>query len=350
MMSKTAVIILAAGKGTRMNSKYQKILHEVGGKPMVQHVFEAAQAVSDLPPVMVVSPNEDGVPSLFGELATYVPQVEQLGTGHATQMAQEALQGNVEQVLVTYGDMPLLKQATLQQLADVRAESGAAVVMLTVMGEPTSSFGRILRNRKGAVSEICEVSEAKKRKNAQAILNTRELNVGIYCFDAAFLWEHIGSLPERKARNGNTEYYLTDMVAAAVKHKREIVAIATDDPSEALGAGTRAEMVAVEKLFRQRANERWLDAGVTIIDPDQTYIDPDVVIGQDSVIWPNSYLQGDAVIGSDCVIGPNTIVRSAEIGDRCVIEQAVIEGVTVESDTYVAPFTHVLPYEGQAEA
>ena len=349
-MLKTAVIILAAGKGTRMNSKYQKILHEVGGKPMVQHVFEASQAVSDVRPVMVVAPGEDGVPELFGDLATYVPQAERLGTGHATQMAENALRGQADQVIVTYGDMPLLKQETLQKLVDKRKESGAAVTMLTVMGEPESSFGRIVRNRAGKVTEICEVAEAKQRKNTQALLNIRELNVGIYCFDAKFLWDNIASLPQRKARNGNIEYYLTDMVAAAVKQKREVITIITDDASEALGAGTRAEMVDVERLFRQRTVQRWLAAGVTIVSPEQTYIDPDVTIGQDSVIWPNSYLQGDTVVGDDCVIGPNTIVRSAEIGDRCVIEQAVIEGVIVEPDTYVAPFTHVLPFDEQEES
>lgn len=314
---------------------------------MVQHVFEAAQSVSELPPVMVVAPDEDGVPELFGELAVYVPQAERLGTGHATQMAAGHLRGNAGQVIVTYGDMPLLKSSTLQKLADKQAESAAAVVMLTVMGEPESSFGRIIRNRKKNVTEICEVAEAKQRKNAEAILNIRELNVGIYCFDAEFLWDNIGALPEREARNGNTEYYLTDMVAIAVKKKREIITILTDDMSEALGAGTRAEMVEVERLFRQRAVQHWLNQGITIISPDQTFIDPDVSIGQDTVIWPNSYIQGDSVIGNDCVIGPNSIIRSAEIGARCVIEQAVIEGVLVESDTYVAPFTHVLPYDGQ---
>lgn len=332
-----AVVILAAGQGTRMNSKKQKILHEVGGKPMVQHAFEAATAVADLSPVMVVGPGEAGVHALLGDAADYVVQPEQLGTGHAALMARPVLQGRAAQVIVTYGDMPLLRAATLARLARVQSETHAAVVMLSVVGEPSSSFGRVVRGTDGSVAEIVEVAEARQRPNAAELLDIRELNAGVYCFDGPWLWANIGSLPIRQARSGQ-EYYLTDMVATAVAQGRKVEAIAVEDADECLGAGTRRELVDVEQAFRRRANARWLDAGVTLIDPDTTFIDQDVTIGRDTVIWPNTYIQGKSVIGCDCVLGPNTIIRSAWLEDGCQVAQAVVENTTLDAGTLVEPF------------
>ncbi len=338
-MTKIAAMILAAGKGTRMNSKRQKILHHVGGKPMVQHVYETAASVVTVPPIMIVDGEGSGVHALFGDAALYAVQAERLGTGHAVRVATEVLPPAVEQVVVLYGDMPLVLASSLTAILQQQAQSGAAIVMRTVPHDPPSSFGRILRDETGRVVEICEVAEAKRRPNADEILAIREVNPGIYCFDAAFLREHIGSLPLRQARSGQ-EYYLTDMIEVAVKHGLLVETIAAEDAVEGLGAGTRAELIAVDRAFRQRAVVAWLEQGVTIIDPDSTYIDSDARIGRDSIIWPNSYIQGDSVVGEDCVIGPNSVLRSAEIGDRCIIEQSVIEDVVIAADTIVPPFTH----------
>ncbi len=343
-MTELAVVILAAGKGTRMNSKRQKILHDVGGKPMVRHVFEAAANLSGTAPVLIVGKGETGVQELFGEAGRYVVQLERLGTGHATMVAKDALAGQSKQVIVTYGDMPLVRSETLAKLARVQADSGAAVVIMSVMGDAGSSFGRIHRTPEGAVTEIVEVAEAKRRSNAADLLAITELNAGIYCFDADFLWKNIDKLPIRQARVGQ-EYYLTDMVEIAVAQGLTVKAIATEDATESLGAGTRAELVAVERAFRDRAIAAALEGGVTIIDPASTFIDQGVVIGQDTVVWPNSYIQGDSVIGEDCVIGPNTVVRSAEIGNGCIIEQAVVEDVVIDADTWVPPFTHAAPMD-----
>ncbi len=337
-----AVVILAAGQGTRMLSKKQKILHTVGGKPMVQHAFDAATAVASIPPVMVVGNGEAGVRDLLDEQATYVTQAEQLGTGHATKMAAPVLQGKVNQVIVTYGDMPLLRSETLERLSDKQAKTNASVVLLSVMGDIESSFGRVVRDQRGHgdVLEIVEVAEARQRPNTAELLAIRELNAGVYCFDANWLWQNIDNLPVRQARNGQ-EYYLTDMVEIAVSQGRLVEAIATDDPDECLGAGTRRELVVVEKAFRRRANSRWLDRGVTIIDPDFTYIDQDVVIGRDTIIWPNAYLQGETIIGEDCKIGPNVVIRNVHIGDGCHIEQSVVENVTLAEGTRLRPFSVV---------
>jgi bifunctional UDP-N-acetylglucosamine pyrophosphorylase/glucosamine-1-phosphate N-acetyltransferase len=333
-----AVVILAAGQGTRMKSKKQKILHDVGGKPMVRHVFEAASAVADRPPVLVVGPGEDGVQALFGAAAHYVVQLEQLGTGHATMMAADLLRDQAQRVIVTYGDMPLLRAETLARLAERQQESEAAVTMLSVMGEPESSFGRVVRDDAGRVMEIVEVAAAGRRPNTAELLDIRELNAGVYCFDAGWLWANIPDLPLRQARNG-PEYYLTDMISIAVEQGRLVDAIPVEDRDECLGAGTRRELVIVEQAFRRRANRHWLENGVTLVDPGSIYIDQDVSIGQDTIIWPNTYIQGKCRIGEDCVIGPNTTLRDAQIGANCRIEGAVVENVRLENGVHVEPFT-----------
>lgn len=337
-----AVVILAAGMGTRMNSKKQKILHGVGGRPMVMHVVEAAWAVAQHPPVLVIGDlGGAALQELVGPDARYVVQTEQLGTGHAAQMAADLLRGRASQVMVTYGDMPLLRQETMVRLAERQAESGATLSMLTVDGDPSSSFGRIVRDSAGRVVEIVEVAEARQRPNGADLLAIRELNVGVYCFAADWLWAHVGQLPPRQARGGKTEYYLTDLVATAVAQGGRVETMRLDDPDESLGAGTRAELVDVEKAFRRRANRRWLAAGVTLVDPETIFIDQTVEIGRDTIIWPNTFLQGETVIGEECVIGPGAIVRDSRIGDRVRIEMAVVEGVAVADGRAVPPFSHL---------
>jgi bifunctional UDP-N-acetylglucosamine pyrophosphorylase/glucosamine-1-phosphate N-acetyltransferase len=335
-----AVVILAAGQGTRMKSKTQKILHEVGGKPMVQHVFEEAESIADLPPILVVGPGEENVGPLFGDRAAYVVQPEQLGTGHATQMAHPILSGQADQVLVTYGDMPLLRASTMQRLADEQRTTGAAIALLSVTGDPGSSFGRVIRDEKGKVLEIVEVAEAQQRSNSEELLAVTELNAGVYCFDGEWLWENINRLPKRQARSSQ-EYYLTDLVEISVDKGHDVVALTIDDADECLGAGTRSELVLVEKAFRRRANQRWLNNGVTLVEPDSVYIDQDVIIGKDTIIWPGTYIQGKSIIGQDCIIGPNTIIRQAQLGDGCIVEQAQVEYTSLAEGTRVRPFTWI---------
>lgn len=319
-----------------MDSKVQKILHQVGGKPMVTHAVDEARKLSAAVPTLVVGVGGDGVRALFGDSVNYVVQREQMGTGHAVMVAKEMLQGQSSQLIVTYADMPLLRGETMAKLAALQREQEAAVAVLSVMGDPNSSFGRIVRNAANQVTEIIEVAEAKQRPDPETYLSIPELNAGIYCFDADFLWQHIDELPLRKARKGH-EYYLTDMVAKAVEAGRTVVSYVAEDADECLGAGTRAELVAVEAAFRERANRHWLANGVTIINPSQTYIDQGVAIGQDTIIWPGSYIQGQSIIGADCIIGPNAIVRDATVGAGCRVEQAMVENVTLPDHTNVSP-------------
>ena len=339
-MSDLGVVVLAAGHGTRMKSKKNKVLHEIGGIPMVELVYGSAMAVSDLPPVVVVGPGEEEIESLLGDRAVYVEQPQQMGTGHATMMATQVLQGKTEQILVTYADMPLLRSSTMTQLAQKQEASKAAVVILTVMGDRKSTFGRIMRDSNGRVTEIVEVAEAKRRDNTQEILLNRELNAGVYCFESAWLWTNLPKLSLKQARNGQ-EYYLTDMVGLAVSQGLAVEAIVVDDPDECLGAGNRQELAVVDKAFRRRINRGWMENGVTILDPEATYIDHAVTIGRDTIIWPNSYLQGASDIGEECLLGPNAVIRNAIIGHRCHIEQAVVEGAAIDDGTVVEPFSHL---------
>jgi bifunctional UDP-N-acetylglucosamine pyrophosphorylase/glucosamine-1-phosphate N-acetyltransferase len=341
-----AIVILAAGQGTRMKSNKQKILHAVSGKPMVAHVFEAARSVAESAPVLVIGPGEVGVQRLFGDQAAYVVQPEQLGTGHAAQISRAAWPVGVDQVLVTYGDMPLLRAATMRQLAETQTATKAAVAMLSVLGEPDSTFGRVIRDADGRVIEIVEVAEARQRPNAELLLDVRELNLGVYCFAADWLRRNLDQLPLRQARSG-PEYYLTDLVAIAVAQGELVSATIINDPDECLGAGTRTELTAVEKAFRRRANQHWLNHGVTLVDPDTTYIDQDAFIGQDTIIWPGSHVQGHSYIDAGCVIGPNSIIRNAHLGQGCRVEQAVVENVWLPPGTQVRPFSHISEREGR---
>jgi len=202
------------------------------------------------------------------------------------------------------------------------------------MAGPENTFGRVVRDENGRIIEILELANARRRPNADELIAIPEQNVGVYCFDADWLWQNIDNLPLRQARSGH-EYYLTDMIEMAVQQGRLVESIVVDDADEALGAGTRKELVDVEKAFRRRANAYWLDNGVTLIDPNTIYIDPDVTIGQDTIIWPNTYLQGTTTIGDDCVIGPNSIIRNATIGSNCRAEQVVVEDVEVVDGTVV---------------
>ena len=329
-----AVVLLAAGQGVRMNSRKQKILHEVGGRPMVLHAFLAAESVADRPPVIVVGPDEDGVQALIGDRAVYVVQPEPMGTGDATRMAAEVLRNDADQVIVTYGDMPLLRPETMRLLAGTQRERDAVVALLTVRGDPESPFGRVLRNATGDVLEIVEAADAGRRPDAAGLLAIRELNAGVYCFRGTWLWANIDRLPIRHARNRD-EYYLTDLIGMAVEQGCVVAAVPAADPDEGLGAGTRAEMVEVERAFRRRINGYWLANGVSLVEPDATYIGPDVTIGRDTVVWPNTFLQGRVEIGEECVIGPNTVIRNARIGDGCRIEQVLVENLTLPSGTTV---------------
>lgn len=326
---RVVAVILAAGQGTRIKSNLPKVLHPVAGEPMVLHAIGAAKGVSEDRPVLVVGVGGDRVRATVGERARYVDQQQQLGTGHAVLQARSLLVGQSDVVLVTYADMPLLRAETLHQLVERQRETRPAFTMLTVVQDATRGFGRVLRDVFGAVEAIVEEVDATPEQ-----LAIRELNAGVYCFDADWLWSHLEQIP----LSVKGEYYLTEMVTIAVAEGRRVEALRTDDPSELLGINTRVHLAEATAVFRQRINEKWMLEGVTIVDPATTYIETGVTLGRDTVIHPNTFLGGKTFIGAECQIGPNTVIRDSALGDRCIVFSSVLEGATLEDQVDIGPF------------
>ena len=331
-MNKLAVVVLAAGQGTRMKSNLPKILHRIAGRPMIEYVLDAVAGVSSDKAVLVVGHGADAVRAVLGDSVTYVLQEQQLGTGHAVLQARPVLEGRADTVAVLYGDMPLLLPTTLQSLVRTHQSGTAPITMLTCIYEDSMGFGRILRDGDGHVLGIVEEAQATSEQKA-----IKELNCGIYCYQAQWLWEHLPRLPV----SSKGEYYLTDLVGIAVAQGQSVQAVIVPDAQETLGVNDRAHLSHVEGVVRQRIREQLMHSGVTLIDPTTTYVEADVVVGQDTVIQPNTHLEGKTRVGANCVLGPNSIVRDSTIGDDCRVEASVLEGALLEKNVSVGPFGHL---------
>jgi len=336
---KITAVLLAAGLGTRMKSDLPKVLHQVVGKPMVFYALEAARQASTPTtlgqaetPVLVVGYKADKIEAAVGEASRYVLQEKQLGTGHAVMQAESLLKGKTDYVIVTYADMPLLRPETLQRLVDVQKANSGPISMVTVVAEDPRGFGRIVRKTDGTVAAIVEEAAATPEQ-----LKIKELNVGAYCFSADWLWDALHRIPLSK----KGEYYLTDTVEVAVKNGLPVQAIVLRDRIETIGINTRVHLAEAEAAMRQRINREHMLAGVTMIDPATTYIEPDVEIAPETVIWPNTYLYGKTTIGADCTIGPNSIIRNSQIGNHCIVFSSVMDGAVLEEDVDVGPFARL---------
>jgi bifunctional UDP-N-acetylglucosamine pyrophosphorylase/glucosamine-1-phosphate N-acetyltransferase len=331
-MMKLSAVILAAGQGTRMKSNLPKVLHSLLGKPMAWYALEAVRQVTGDRPVMVIGHGADQVRQALGDQAEYVLQEPQLGTGHAVMQAEPLLRGKSDLVLVIYADMPLLTGETLGRLVEEAQSHTGPVSMLTVTTDETRSFGRILRDPGGQVSGIVEEAQATPEQ-----LSIHELNPGVYCFRAAWLWPAL----KRIALSPKGEYYLTDLVGMAVTEGHAIQTLSMEDPNEVIGINTRLHLAQANALLSQRINRQWMLAGVTMIDPISTYIEPGVTLGQDTILWPGTYLHGSTQIGTGCVIGPNTIVKDTKVGDGCTLLASVLECALLEDHVEMGPYCHL---------
>ena len=328
------VVLLAAGKGTRMRSRLPKLLHPLGGKPILMHALDAAVQASSQPPVLVVGHGAEDIRTAVGARAECVEQAEQLGTGHALLQARPALEGKADLVLVSNADLPLLRGGTLTALLEAQQKSKAAFTLLTLRQKEARGFGRIKRV-KGKPVAIIEEAEASARELAIA-----ELNVGAYCFDARWLWPALGKL-KPSAQKG--EYYLTDLLALAAKAGKKVQTIELADATEAIGINTREHLAEAERALRTRINRHWMLAGVTIRDPHTTYIESGVTIGQDTVLEPNTMLLDGTRVGEDCRIGPNTSIAHSQVGNACHIQSAVVEHAIIENNVEIGPFARLRP-------
>jgi bifunctional UDP-N-acetylglucosamine pyrophosphorylase/glucosamine-1-phosphate N-acetyltransferase len=326
------VVILAAGQGTRMKSRLPKMLHPLGGKPIITHGVETAAEVGQRPPVVVIGHGAEAVSQAIGAAARFVVQEEQLGTGHAVLQTRSLLEGQSDFVIVMYGDMPLLRPETLGLLLAMQHDHAGPISMTSVMAADARGFGRVVRDERGNVTAIVEAAAATPDQ-----LAIREVNVGLYCFRAEWLWSHLPAL--KVTPKG--EYYITDLVEIAAREGATIQALVMTDPDQALGINNRAHLAEAEAALRRRINREWMLSGVTLLDPDTTYIQPGVTIGQDTVILPNTHLMGRTRIGQECVIGPNTVIEDSTIGDRCAIKSSYVESATVEDGVDVGPFGHL---------
>ena len=327
-----ASILLAAGQGTRMRSKLPKVLHAIAGKPMVWYALQAVQGLVDLPPLLVVGYRADAVIKALGAGVDTVLQREQLGTGHAVSIARDKLKGKADTIIVTFADMPFIRQETLQKLLALHRQSSSPVTMTSFMGDEARGFGRVVRNAAGHVIAIVEQADATPDQ-----LLIREYNVSAYCFDADWLWQALQNIPV----SAKGEYYLTDVVGLAVADGFAVESLVLDDPSEGIGLNNRVHLAAAEKEMRRRINEAWMLAGVTLIDPETTYIEANVKIGQDSVTYPNCYLRGATVIGTDCEIGPDTTLIDTQVGNHVRLISSVLEGAQVADYVTMGPYCHL---------
>ena len=330
----TRAVLLAAGQGTRMKSTLPKVLHPLLGRPMIFYGLETLRNVTGTKPVAVIGHAAEAIRQAVGEAAEFVVQEPQLGTGHAVQQAQPVLQGKADQILVTTADMPLLTEETLGCLVQAQVENSGPITMLTLIAEDPRGFGRVVRTAGNCVLEVVEEAQATEEQR-----QIRELNASAYCFNADWLWQ---SLP-RITLSSKGEYYLTDLVAIAAQDGLAVHSIVAENHQETVGINTRVHLAEAEAYLRRRINREWMLAGITLIDPATTYIEPGVRIGQDTVIWPNTYVQGNSTIGEACVLGPNTVVRDSSIGNRCKICYSVLEKGSTEDDVEIGPFAHLRP-------
>ena len=328
---RVSVLILAAGQGTRMRSSTHKVLHHLAGKPFIRYSVEVARAVTGRPPVVVVGHAADQVEAELGDEVTYVLQQPQLGTAHAVMVAEEVLK-DAEQVVVINADMPLLTADTLRRMVDLQQEQGSVMTLLSIRSTRPLGFGRITRSETGTPLAIVEEAQATPEQ-----LAIDELNAGVYCFKADWLWPSLKQIQLSK----KGEYYLTDMLEIATREGRNAQLCSLDDVDEAMGINNRLHLAEAERLMRKRINTAWMLAGVTMVDPERTYIEADVQIGRDTVIYPDTYLRGNTRIGESCRIGPNTIIEDTQIGDHCMVINSVLEGALLEDHVEMGPFGHL---------
>ncbi len=336
MSATLAAVILAAGQGTRMKSSLPKVLHAVAGRPLLAHVVGAARTLGAKPLVAVIGHGAELVKEAFaGSDVTFALQAEQLGTGHALRCAVPALEGFAGELLLLCGDVPLLRGETLAALVAHHRTEGATVTVLTAEVPNPHGYGRIIRGPAG-VERIVEEKDATEAERA-----VREINTGIYVFAAPRVFELLAGLSNDNAQG---EYYLTDVLAGARAAGEKVAALAIERAEEAMGINDRVQLAEAGKVLHERINAGHMRNGVTLVDPATAYIEPDVVIGPDTILHPGVHLRGKTVIGRDCEIDPGVIISDCTLADRVHVKAgSVLAEATVGADTDIGPMAHLRP-------
>ncbi|AOR96413.1 bifunctional UDP-N-acetylglucosamine diphosphorylase/glucosamine-1-phosphate N-acetyltransferase GlmU [Bacillus subtilis] len=334
-MDKRFAVVLAAGQGTRMKSKLYKVLHPVCGKPMVEHVVDEALKLSLSKLVTIVGHGAEEVKKQLGDKSEYALQAEQLGTAHAVKQAQPFLADEKGVTIVICGDTPLLTAETMEQMLKEHAQREAKATILTAVAEDPTGYGRIIRSENGAVQKIVEHKDASEEERL-----VTEINTGTYCFDNEALFRAIDLVSNDNAQG---EYYLPDVIEILKNEGETVAAYQTGNFQETLGVNDRVALSQAEQFMKERINKRHMQNGVTLIDPMNTYISPDAVIGSDTVIYPGTVIKGEVQIGEDTIIGPHTEIMNSAIGSRTVIKQSVVNHSKVGNDVNIGPFAHIRP-------
>ena len=331
----TAAIVLAAGAGTRMKSKKPKVAHKILGKPLVNWVLDAAAEADVDKTVVVVGHGREDVEPLVEGKAEIVVQPEQHGTADAIAVCKDAFAGFDGSILVLSGDCPLITPETLRQLVAERVQTQAACVFLTMDLSDPFGYGRVMRDESGNVLRIIEQKDA-----TEAQRRITECNAGFYCFDAATLFKRLADV---NSDNAQGEFYLTDVVELMQQAGEAVVGMMTEYPHECMGVNSRAQLAQATKLAQQRINSEHMANGVTMIDPDQVWIGPDVEIAADVEILPQVFLMGNTTVGEDSVIGPNTRLTDTVVGCGCTIDETVAIEVRIDNNVNCGPRAYLRP-------
>ncbi|TMN22325.1 bifunctional UDP-N-acetylglucosamine diphosphorylase/glucosamine-1-phosphate N-acetyltransferase GlmU [Lentibacillus cibarius] len=334
-MAKRYAIILAAGQGTRMKSKLYKVLHPVAGRPMVQHVIGQLNEVNPDEMVTIVGHGADQVAAYIGDDSQLVLQKEQLGTGHAVLQAEDLLKDKDGTTIVVCGDTPLITSETYRTLFEHHEQEGAKATILTAKALNPAGYGRVIRDERNEVERIVEQKDATAYERS-----VDEINTGTYCFDNKVLFE---ALQHVSNDNVQGEYYLPDVIEILQNRGEKVSAFQTLDFEETMGINDRKALARAEKVMKRRINEKHMQNGVTLIDPDNTYIGLDAVIEPDVLVHPGSMITGETIIKSDAEIGPYSEVDNCFIGESTVIRHSVARDSRIGDSVKIGPYAHIRP-------
>jgi len=330
----TSAIILAAGAGKRMKSNTNKVLHNLCGRPLVEHVIRACQAIGISSFYVVIGRDAALVQERLGEEYTYVLQAEQLGTGHAALQVEPSYRGE-EHVFVLCGDAPLITGATLDKMRQIHlAEAADATVLTAIFPEP-GDYGRVLRDDAG---QVCGVVEAKDATPEQRAI--KEINTGFYCFRGDKLFAALRQLTNDNAQG---EYYLTDVIQVIHQSGGRVASCLLEDNDESLGINDRIRLAQAEGILRRRIRNRLMLEGVTFLQPETCLVDDTVTIGQDTIIYPGVMLEGNTSIGKNCIIGPYTRLENCQVGDDVTIEFSVAREAMIGDSCIIGPYAYLRP-------
>jgi bifunctional UDP-N-acetylglucosamine pyrophosphorylase/glucosamine-1-phosphate N-acetyltransferase len=318
-----------------MKSKTPKVLHQLAGRPMLRYVVDAVTGAGVDRILVVAGPEAAAIGEVAGSRAEVVVQEQQLGTAHALLQAESVLKDYDGDLVVLPGDTPLLRVETLKRFyADCRRQEGIEATVLTVRFQDPTGYGRVIRNQDGKVGRIVEHRDATQEE-----LLVNEVNAGVYCFKPS-IFEVLRKISPCNVQN---EYYLPDVVKLLQEDGVAVGCWEAPDPEEFRGVNDRRQLAAASQLIRRRILECLMDEGVTVVDPSATYVDPDVVIGQDTVIFPFTFLEGKTVVGTDCRIGPWARISDSHLGAEVEVQNAVITGSVIENQAAIGPYTYIRP-------